>query len=214
MPRAESSVSLRKLIPLKIPLQFFTEELEQLCTDDATSVMIEAQLVATEEYVPSIYEEYEAGLAGEEAKTAMAEWAEYRKGLRGITVRARTLISAGKVEAAGSQNMKTTEGEKNFRGDVTEFRVFCYRFADSIHKKTDLSDGAKLTYLRGCLTGDALRSIISLSSSNADYELAGQKLQERFDWPYMYGDGIDTRTAYGHHQRSPPAEKISDHIDR
>ncbi|KRZ65965.1 hypothetical protein T10_11814 [Trichinella papuae] len=67
---------------------------------------------------------------------------------------------------------------------------------------------AGLSYLRGCLTGDALRSIIGLSSSNADYELAGQKLKERFDWPYMYGDEIDTRTAYGHHQRMDDGEDL------
>ncbi|KRY33007.1 hypothetical protein T01_2299 [Trichinella spiralis] len=177
----------RNLITLKRRLQFFTEELEQLCADNAATGMMEAQLVVTEEMyrrVDLLQEEYEAGLDGEEVKTAMAEWAEYRKGFRGITVRARTLLSAGKVEAAGSQNTKAIE----VRGDVTEFRGFWDRFADSIHKRTDLSDGAKLTYLRGCLTCDALRSIISLSSSNADYEVAVQRLKERFDRPYTADD--------------------------
>ncbi|KRX54680.1 hypothetical protein T09_7107 [Trichinella sp. T9] len=96
--------------------------------------MIEVQFIATEEMyrrVDLLQEEYEAGLDGE-VKTAMAEWAEYRKGFRGITVRARTL-SAGKVKAAGSQNTKTIEGENvrfpflelpKFRGDVTEFQGF------------------------------------------------------------------------------------------
>ncbi|KRZ17891.1 hypothetical protein T11_17654 [Trichinella zimbabwensis] len=67
---------------------------------------------------------------------------------------------------------------------------------------------AGLSYLRGCLTGDALRSVIGLSSSNADFELAGQKLKERFDWPYMYGDEIDTRTAYGHQQRMDDGQDL------
>ncbi|KRY12340.1 hypothetical protein T12_8941 [Trichinella patagoniensis] len=121
--------------------------------------MIEVQLITTEEMyrrVDILQEEYEAGLDGE-VKIAMAQWVEYRKGFRGITVRARTL-SAGKVKAAGSQNTKAIEGEKNVRFPFLELPKF----------RTLLSDGARLTYLRGCLTGDALRSIIGLSSSNAD----------------------------------------------
>ncbi|KRZ75044.1 hypothetical protein T10_10361 [Trichinella papuae] len=172
MPRASSSVPPRKLITLKRRFQFFMEELEQLCANNATTGMIEAQLVATEKMyrrVDLLQEEYEASLDGEDVNTAMAEWAEYRKGFRVITVRARTLMSAGKVEAASSQKTKETEGERNvrlpslelpkFRGDVTEFHGFWDRFADSIHKRTPLSNRAKLTYLRGCLTGDALRAI-------------------------------------------------------
>ncbi|KRZ75198.1 hypothetical protein T10_477 [Trichinella papuae] len=71
-----------------------------------------------------------------------------------------------------------------FRGDVTEFQGFSDQVADNIQNRTDLSDAAKLTYLRGYLTGDALGSIINLSSSNADYEVAVQRRKERFDRPY------------------------------
>ncbi|KRZ10655.1 hypothetical protein T11_14041 [Trichinella zimbabwensis] len=164
-----------------------------------------------------------ASLDGEDVDTAMAEWAEYRKGFRGITVRARTLMSAGKVEVASSQKTKETEGERNVRlpslelpkfgGDVTEFRGFWDRFADSIHKRTDLSDGAKLTYLRDCLTGDALRAIIGLSSSNANYEVAVQRLKERFDRPYIAVRKLvlELMTA---NTTGWTMEKLSDHIDR
>ncbi|KRZ11343.1 hypothetical protein T11_13622 [Trichinella zimbabwensis] len=48
----------------------------------------------------------------------------------------------------------------------------------------DLSDGAKLTYLCSSLTGDALGVIASLSTTNANYEVAVQKLKERFDPPF------------------------------
>ncbi|KRY76946.1 hypothetical protein T4B_15130 [Trichinella pseudospiralis] len=44
-----------------------------------------------------------------------------------------------------------------------------------------MSDGAKLTYLRGSLTGDALGVIASLSTTNA----AVQNLKERFDQPFF-----------------------------
>ncbi|OUC42929.1 hypothetical protein D917_10161, partial [Trichinella nativa] len=74
------------------------------------SPICRCRMIATEEMyrrVNLLQEEYEAGL-DREVKTAMAERAEYRKGFRGITVRARTL-SAGKVKAAGSQNTKAIE---------------------------------------------------------------------------------------------------------
>ncbi|KRY47352.1 hypothetical protein T03_2707 [Trichinella britovi] len=179
MPRAGSLVPPRNLITLKSRLQFFTEELEQLCADSAATGMIKTQLAATEEIYRRfdlLQEEYGAGLDGEEVKTAMAEWAECRKGFRGITVRARSLISAGKIAVPRASYVQ---------GGVTAFRGFWDRFADSIHKRMDLSDAAKLSYLRGCLTGDALRSIIGLSSSNADYEVAVQRVKERFDRPYI-----------------------------
>ncbi|KRZ48678.1 hypothetical protein T02_6906 [Trichinella nativa] len=47
--RRAPPVSPRNLITLKSRLQFFTEELEQLCADSAATGMIETQLVATEE---------------------------------------------------------------------------------------------------------------------------------------------------------------------
>ncbi|KRZ48679.1 hypothetical protein T02_8845 [Trichinella nativa] len=126
----------------------------------------------------------------------MAEWAEYRKGFRGITVRARSLISAGKLEAAGSQNTKAIEGEKNVRLPFLElptFRVASLHFGDS---------GT------GLLT--ASTRITGLSSSNADYEcVAVQRVKERFDRPYIaddvwrskkqrqYGFDKSKRDAYG-----------------
>ncbi|KRX62406.1 hypothetical protein T09_8170 [Trichinella sp. T9] len=153
---------------------------------------IETQHIVTEEIyrrVGILQEEYEA-----EVTTTMAVWADYRHGFCEITVRARILIDAGKVNAAGFQNMKTAEVEKNvrlpslelpkFRSHVTEFRGFWDRFADSIHKRTEFLDGAKLTYLRGCPTDDALGSIIDLSFSNAHYGLAIQMLELHLHRPY------------------------------
>ncbi|KRY40496.1 hypothetical protein T01_8701 [Trichinella spiralis] len=59
-----------------------------------------------------------------------------------------------------------------------------------------------MTYLRCFLTGDALGSIICLSSSNADYELEVQRLKERFERPYTVTSIEWTK------------EKFSDPIDR
>ncbi|KRY13349.1 hypothetical protein T12_787 [Trichinella patagoniensis] len=93
---------------------------------------IEAQHIATEEIyrrVGILQEEYEA---------------DYRHGFCEITVRARILIDAGKVDAAGFQNMKTAEVEKNvrlpslelpkFRSHVTEFRGFWDRTSQINHE--------------------------------------------------------------------------------
>ncbi|KRZ91529.1 hypothetical protein T08_1939 [Trichinella sp. T8] len=132
-----------------------SKKLEQLCKENVAAGRIEAQLVTTKEIYPPVdrlWLEYETGLDGEEAATAIAEWAEYRQ-------------------------------LPKYGGDVTEFRGFWDRFADSIHKWTGLSDGTKLTYLHGCLIGDALRAI-SFLSSNGLYKVAVQRLKERFDRPY------------------------------
>ncbi|KRY45033.1 hypothetical protein T03_15500 [Trichinella britovi] len=70
-----------------------------------------------------------------------------------------------------------------FSGDFKEFRAFWDQFDYRVHQRKDLSNAAKLTYLRGCLTGKAEDVISSLSSSNADYEVALNRLREEFDRP-------------------------------
>ncbi|KRX71396.1 hypothetical protein T06_176 [Trichinella sp. T6] len=82
MLKAKSSSPPRKLVGLKRRLQFFAEELDQLCEENVAAGRIEAQLVTTKEIyrrVDRLWEEYETGLDGEEAATAIAEWAEYRQ---------------------------------------------------------------------------------------------------------------------------------------
>ncbi|KRY32212.1 hypothetical protein T01_8746 [Trichinella spiralis] len=63
-------------------------------------------------------------------------------------------------------------------GDFAEFRAFWDQFDYRVHQRKDLSNAAKLTYLRGCLTGRVAEVISSLSSSNADYEVALKRLRE------------------------------------
>ncbi|KRY32211.1 hypothetical protein T01_8746 [Trichinella spiralis] len=65
-----------------------------------------------------------------------------------------------------------------YSGDFAEFRAFWDQFDYRVHQRKDLSNAAKLTYLRGCLTGRVAEVISSLSSSNADYEVALKRLRE------------------------------------
>ncbi|KRX20459.1 hypothetical protein T07_1456 [Trichinella nelsoni] len=64
--------------------------------------------------------------------------------------------------------------------DFTECRAFWDQFHYRVHQRKDLSNAAKLTYLSDCLTGKAADVISSLSSSNADYEVALNRLREEF----------------------------------
>ncbi|KRZ91495.1 hypothetical protein T08_16797 [Trichinella sp. T8] len=83
MLKARSSSPPRKLVGLIRRLQFFAEELDQICKENVAPGRIEAQLVTTKEIyrrVDRLQEEFQNGLDGEEATTAIAEWAEYRQG--------------------------------------------------------------------------------------------------------------------------------------
>ncbi|KRY83921.1 hypothetical protein T4D_1661 [Trichinella pseudospiralis] len=51
-----------------------------------------------------------------------------------------------------------------FDGDVTKF----WEFESSVYQETDLAHAAKSTYLRSCLTSEALGAIAGLSAANAD----------------------------------------------
>ncbi|KRY11597.1 hypothetical protein T12_1272 [Trichinella patagoniensis] len=74
-----------------------------------------------------------------------------------------------------------------FDGDVTRFREFLDQFEVSFHQQVDLSNATKLAYFRGCLItieyGVALDALRGLSAANQGYELAVQRLKERFDRP-------------------------------
>ncbi|KRZ84371.1 hypothetical protein T08_6859 [Trichinella sp. T8] len=72
-----------------------------------------------------------------------------------------------------------------FDGDVTRFHEFWDQFETSVHRQPGASGATKLAYLRGCLTGAALDTIEGLSASNQGYELALQRLRERFDRPMV-----------------------------
>jgi len=67
-----------------------------------------------------------------------------------------------------------------FNGDLCDWMHFRDMFTASVHNNTRLSDAQKLTYLRSSLSGDASRMLKSISSTNANYTIAWQMLEERY----------------------------------
>ncbi|XP_050065611.1 uncharacterized protein LOC126554599 [Aphis gossypii] len=71
----------------------------------------------------------------------------------------------------------------SFSGDVCGWPAFRDRFTDLVVLDEELTDSDRFYYLLGCLSGDALSAISSISVSNGTYELAWATLAERFDKP-------------------------------
>ncbi|KRZ54421.1 hypothetical protein T02_9341 [Trichinella nativa] len=177
----------KKLIVCKERLNRLFEELDQLCRlyreTDALQVELELSLE-------------------EEERLEENDWSKkYRKGFRALALRSNGSEQTGRLD---DQGIASTSGPEmvtaatsvhelaarlprcdlpKFSGDFTEFCAFWDRFDYRVHQRKDLSNAAKLTYLHGCLTGKASYVISSLSSRNADYEVALNRLREEFDRP-------------------------------
>ncbi|KRX54552.1 hypothetical protein T06_2959, partial [Trichinella sp. T6] len=67
-----------------------------------------------------------------------------------------------------------------FDGDVLQFDTFWEQFEDQIHQQSELRDTTKFTYLRSCLTGNALNAIDGLAVTAANYSAAVDILKSRF----------------------------------
>ncbi|KRX74726.1 hypothetical protein T06_1599 [Trichinella sp. T6] len=92
-------------------------------------------------------------------------------------------------------DLATFDGAKREKGGCSKFQEYedC---RNSIQKRTHLSDGIKMMYLRWFLTGDALGSIICLYSSNANYEVEVTSVEwtrEKFSDPI--DRNVDAMTA-------------------
>ncbi|KRX47349.1 hypothetical protein T05_80 [Trichinella murrelli] len=67
-----------------------------------------------------------------------------------------------------------------FDGDVLQFDTFWEQFEDQIHRQPEFRDTTKFTYLRSCLTGNALNAIDGLTVTAANYSAAIDILKSRF----------------------------------
>ncbi|KRZ02789.1 hypothetical protein T11_10900 [Trichinella zimbabwensis] len=196
----------KKLIICKERLNRLFEELDQLCVGPAEVLEIEEQISMTERLfreTDALQVELELGLEEEERVMAEDDWSKYRKGFRERKARPLALMRSNGSDQPGrlaDQGHASRSGPEvvtaatsvhelaarlprcdlpKFSGDFTEFRAFWDKFDYRVHQRKDLSNAAKLTYLRGCLTGKAADVI----SRNADYEVALNRLREEFDRP-------------------------------
>ncbi|CAI6360469.1 unnamed protein product [Macrosiphum euphorbiae] len=71
----------------------------------------------------------------------------------------------------------------SFSGELSGWPAFRDRFTDLVVLDDELTDSDRFYYLLGCLRGDALSAISSISVSNGTYDLAWATLVEQFDKP-------------------------------
>ncbi|KRY58771.1 hypothetical protein T03_7489 [Trichinella britovi] len=221
------SLSLPKKLDLgKRRLIKLLDELDQLLEERAALREIEEQLRTSEEHyrqVEESQEEFETTLNDDEVDSAMDEWAKFRQSFRQSKAKAQTLIDELRAVDVVPGSIRSAEADRyvrlprcalpKFDGDVTKFREFWDQFESSIHQQRDLSDAAKLVYLRDCLTGDALGAIAGLSAANADYQVAVRRLKERFDRPVVATRRL-LLNLVGTPIREWDVKALSNHIDR
>lgn len=68
-----------------------------------------------------------------------------------------------------------------FNGNIQEWEAFFYSFKVMVHQQDSYSPAHKFHYLRSTLSGQALDLIKSPPMTDANYGLAIQKLQQRYD---------------------------------
>ncbi len=68
-----------------------------------------------------------------------------------------------------------------FGGKIQQWNSFIQIFTAVIDEREDMSEILKFQYLRGSLTGDALRLIESLEISSENYKKALKMLKERYE---------------------------------
>lgn len=68
----------------------------------------------------------------------------------------------------------------SFDGTLQDWVPFRDMFITAVHGNTNLSKSQKLTYLKSLLRGEANRSVSSIIISDANYDMAWQQLQDRY----------------------------------
>ncbi|KRZ03377.1 hypothetical protein T4B_2753 [Trichinella pseudospiralis] len=198
MAKASSIPAEKKLAASKSRLKIMLQDLNCMCDESEKAVVIQGQLSLVEklfEETDALQSAFEEGLEAEAPEASMIEWSGYRLEFLKNQARAHEVAGQGLADRAAPQELKTAEVDPNVRlrrlelpkfdGDVTRFHEFWDQFETSVHRQPGASGATKLAYLRGCLTGAALDTIEGLSASNQGYELALQRLRERFDRPMV-----------------------------
>ena len=69
----------------------------------------------------------------------------------------------------------------SFSGEYTQWVSFWDQFSTLVDSKVDMANVEKLSYLKLSLKGDAAQIISSLLVTDANYDIAKRKLEERYN---------------------------------
>ena len=69
----------------------------------------------------------------------------------------------------------------SFSGEYTQWVSFWDQFTTLVDSKRDITNVEKLSYLKLALKGDAAQIVSSLLVTDANYDIAKRKLEERFN---------------------------------
>ncbi|KRZ81517.1 hypothetical protein T08_2739, partial [Trichinella sp. T8] len=190
----------KKLVALKDRLNRLLAELDELCTSSADVFEVEEQVSLIEQsfrVADALQTEVELDLEGEERQAAIDDWALCRQNYRVGKARARARmieargegpIGSGSV-SPGMPAVRSSNGRlreitlPKFTGKVLEFPSFWAQFEANVHKRRDLDNATKFTYLLSNTDGTARNAIEGIPLTPENYSQAVDILKKRFGRP-------------------------------
>ncbi|KRX37880.1 hypothetical protein T05_2497, partial [Trichinella murrelli] len=192
----------KKLVALNDRLNRLLAELDDLCIGSADAFEVEEQVSLMEETfraADALQTEVELDLEGEERQAAIDDWAACHQRYRVGKSRARARMVEARGEcpidgdnvSAGRPAVRTGNGRlpevtlPNFEEKVLEFPSFWALFEANIHKRGDLDNATKFTYLLSSTEGTARSAIEGIPLTPENYTQAVDILKARFGRPRM-----------------------------
>ncbi|KRZ47830.1 hypothetical protein T02_9183 [Trichinella nativa] len=148
-------------------------------------------------YGDALQTEVELNLDGEERQAAIDDWALCRQNYRVRKSRARARMIEARREgpigscsvSAGLPAVRSSNGRlpeitlPKFTGKVLEFPSFWAQFEANVHKRRDLDNATKFTYLLSNTEGTARNAIEGIPLTPENYSQAVDILKKRFGRP-------------------------------
>ncbi|KRY36367.1 hypothetical protein T01_828 [Trichinella spiralis] len=190
----------KKPVALKDRLNRLLAELDELCIRSADVFEVEEQVFLMEESfraADALQTEVELDLEGEERQAAIDDWALCRQNYREGKTRARARMVEARGEgpigscnvSAGMPAVRSSNGRlpevtlPKFTGKVLEFPSFWAQFEANVHKRSDLDNATKFTYLLSNTEGTARNAIEGIPLTPENYPQAVDILKKRFGRP-------------------------------
>ncbi|KFD52842.1 hypothetical protein M513_06333 [Trichuris suis] len=174
---------------LRARLSFMDRSIQELLQDGGKQFEVCAALTQMEAYwaklqeVQGAIESYveDDGALEKEVENAMAfetTVVDIRAKVQRYLHGSPKTTATPEVSAAGPNLPKWNLPK--FSGDVLEFNSFWDQFEAGVHGRSDLSNVAKLVYLKSALCGEALEAVDGFHVTNANYPVVVETLRERF----------------------------------